>query len=153
MASKVRFSYKDYDEEVSSVQFTTVPITAANFDAQVTAMNNLSTAILGVQTEASLQSKMLTAVDDFISRAKATEKATQREHRWILTLEDTVTHRLTTHQIPQADVSLISTDSDVLDLSTGPGATLKTAVEAMARFPGTNNPVLLLSVTYTGSRS
>lgn len=153
MASKVRFSYKDYDAETSSVQFTTVPITAANFDAQVTAMNNLSTAILGVQTEASLQSKMLTAVDDFISRAKADDKTTQREHRWILTLEDTVTHRLTTHQIPQADVSLISTDSDVLDLSTGPGATLKTAVEAMARFPGTNNTVNLLSVTYTGSRS
>lgn len=153
MASKVRFSYKDYDGEPSSVQFNTVPITAANFDAQVTAMNNLSTAILGVQTEASLQSKQLTAVDDFISRAKADEKATQREHRWILTLEDTVTHRLTTHQIPQADVSLISTDVDTLDLSTGAGATLKTAVEAMARFPGTGNPVNLLSCVYTGSRS
>lgn len=153
MTSKVRFSYKDYDGEPSSVQFNTVPITAANLDAQTTAMNNLSVAILGVQTEASLQSKMLTAVDDFISRAKATEKATQREHRWVLTLEDTVTHRLTTHQIPQADVSLIGADTDALDLSTGPGAALKTAVEAMARFPGTNNTVNLLSCVYTGSRS
>jgi len=153
MPSKCSFTYKDYDGETSTVSFDITTITAANFDATNTAVNALSTAILGIQTENSLQTKRVMAADNFISRAKAEEKATQREHLWVLTLEDDTTHRLFTHQVPQADVSLVGTDVDTLDLAAGVGATLKTAVEAVVKAPGTGNSVSLAAVHYTGSRT
>jgi len=152
MASKCSFSYKDYDGESSKCTFDITTVTAANFDATNTAVNALSAAILGVQSENSLQSKRIEAVNNFISRAKATEKTTQREHRWAVTLEDATTHRLTTHEIPQADVSLVGTDVDTLDLAAGVGETLKTAIEAIVKFPGTGNAVNVVAIHYTGKR-
>lgn len=148
MPSKCGFTYKDYDGEIGSVTFDITTVTAANFDATNTAVNALSSAILGVQTENSLQSKRYIAADNFISRAKAEQKATQRISKWVVTLEDATTHRLTTHEIPQADVTLIGTDVDTLDLSAGVGQALKTAIEAVVKFPGTGNAVNLVSVHY-----
>lgn len=153
MASKCRFTYKDYDGENSGCGFEIATMTAANFDATISAVNALSTAILAVQSENSLQTKIVTAQDNFISRAKATEKATQREHRWAVTLEDATTHRLATHDIPQADASLVGTDVDTLDLSAGVGQDLKNAIEAVVKFPGTGNAVNVVAVHYTGKRA
>lgn len=150
MPSKCGFTYKDYDGETSTVTFDITTVSAANFDATNTAVNALSTAILAVQTENSLQSKRMLAVDNFISRAKAAENTTQREHVWVVTLEDATTHRIFTHQIPQADVTLVGTDVDTLDLSTGVGGALKTAIEAVVKAPGTGNAVNLVSVHYSG---
>lgn len=153
MPSKASFTYKDYDGETSTCSFDITTMTAANFDATNTAVNALSTAILGVQTENSLQTKRILAMDNFISRAKASDKGTQREHLWVLTLEDATTHRLFTHQIPQADVDLVGTDVDTLDLTADPGLALKTAIEAVVKAPGTGNAVLLAGVHYTGNRA
>lgn len=148
MASQCSFSYRDYDNQLSSCGFDITTITGANLDTVNTAVNALSAAILAIQTENSLQSKRLIAADNFISRAKATEKDTQRAHKWVVTLEDATNHRLTTHRIPQADVSLIGEDVDTLDLGAGAGAALKTAIEAVVKFPGTGNAVNLVSVHY-----
>jgi len=153
MASRTSFSYKDYDSEVSSVGFDVTTLTAANFDATISAINTLSAAILGVQTENCLQSKTVTAQSTFISRAKAATKPAQREHKWIVTLEDATTHRLTTHEIPIADVALVGTDVDTLDLSAGVGGTLKDAIEAVVKFPGTGNGVNVMSIVYSGARA
>lgn len=153
MPSKASFTYKDYDSETSTCSFDITTVTAANFDATNTAVNALSTAILGVQTENSLQTKRVMAVDNFISRAKATEKDTQREHIWIVTLEDATTHRLFTHQIPQADATLVGTDVDTLDLTAGVGLALKDAIEAVVKAPGTGNAVNVAGVHYSGKRA
>lgn len=153
MPSRASFSYKDYDGEVGSVGFDIATLTAANFDATINLVNALSTAILGVQTENCLQNKVVTAQNNYVSRSKAATKPAQREHKWIVTLEDATTHRLTTHEIPIAAVGLVGTDVDTLDLAdNGVGEALKTAIEAVVKFPGTGNAVNVMSVVYSGAR-
>jgi hypothetical protein len=153
MPSQMSLSYKDYDSEMSSVRFDITTLTAANLDATISQVNALSAAILAIQTENSLQGKTVVAQNNFISRSPATEKATQREHRWIVTLEDSTTHRLTTHEIPQADAELVGEGVDTLSMADGVGATFKSTVEALVKFPGTGNAVNVIAVHYSGKRA
>lgn len=151
MPSKATFEYQDYSREKSKVGFDIVEMTAANFDATITAINALSTAILGVQVENALQSKIVTAQNNLISRSPATDKASQRESKWMLTLEDNTLHSLSRHEVPLADTQWVTANSDFMDLSAGPGAALKTAVEAIVKSPA-GNAVSLVSVQFVGKR-
>jgi len=151
MPSECGFSYKDYDGEKTSVRFKIVTMTAANFDATITAINALSAAILALQTENALQDKRVYAQNTFVTRAKATGKTSQREHKWICTFEDATLHTLFRHEIGLADASLVGTDVDTLDLSAGVGQAFKTAAEAIVKSPA-GNAVYLMSVQYSGKR-
>lgn len=151
MASEVVFSYRDYSKEPSNAKFRVQDMTAANFDATITLINSLSTAILGVQVENTLQTKRVVAQNNFISRAPATDKSCQREIKWLVSLEDTTLHSVSRHEIPQADPTLVSANSDFVDLSAGAGAALKTAIEAVVKSPA-GNSVVVLAVELVGKR-
>ena len=152
MPSQATFKYQDYSRETSSVRFDVATLTAANFDATITLINSLSTAILGVQVENALQSKIVTAQNNLISRSPATDKAAQRESKWLLTLEDNTLHSLSRHELPLADTQYVVANSDFMDLSTSPGSALKTAVEAVVKSPA-GNAVSLVSVQFVGKRT
>lgn len=149
MASECEFTYQDYSKEISKARFKINAITAANFDATVSLVNALSAAILGCQVENALQSKKVIAQNNFITRAPATDKASQRETKWLMTLEDATLHTLSRHEFPLADSQYVQANTDFMDLSDGVGEALKTAVEAVVLSPA-GNAVLLVSVQYVG---
>lgn len=151
MASQVVFSYKDYSKEISHARFDVTTMTAANFDATNTAINALSTAILGIQAENCLQGKRVVSASTFVTRAPATDKAAQREKKWLLTVEDNTLHTLSRHEVPIADTQYVTANSDFMDLSADPGLALKTAVEAVVKSPA-GNAVTLISVQFVGKR-
>lgn len=151
MGSEVTFSYQDYSREKSNVRFAVTTMTAATFDAVNTAINSLSTAILGIQTENSLQSKRVIAANNFITRSPAADPTTQREIKWLALFEDDTLHSLFRHEIPQADPALLGSNSDYLDLSAGVGQAFKTAAEAVVLSPA-GNSASLISVQLVGKR-
>jgi len=151
MPSQCEFTYQDYSREKSRVRFNVQTMTAANFDATISLINALSTAILGVQVENALQSKRVIAQDNLISRAAATDKASQRETKWLITLEDATLHTLSRHEIPLADTQYVTANTDFMDLSAGAGDTLKSAVEAGCKSPA-GNAVNVMSVQLVGKR-
>lgn len=151
MPSKVTFEYQDYSRERSKVGFDIVTITAANFDATISAVNALSSAILAVQKENALQSKIVQAQNTLISRSPASDKASQRETKWMLTLEDATLHTLTRHEIPLADTQWVTANSDFADLDNPPFDALKTAIESTVKSPA-GNSVLLVSAQLVGKR-
>jgi hypothetical protein len=151
MASEVTFSYQDYSREKSNVRFNITTISAATHDAVNTAVNALSTAILTIQNENSLQSKRVISANNFVSRAPAALPETQREVKWLCMFEDTTLHSVFRHEIPQAKASLLAGNSDYLDLSAGDGQAFKTAAEAVVKSPA-GNSALLLSVQLVGKR-
>lgn len=151
MPSKVSFEYQDYSRERSKVGFDIVTITADNFDATINAVNSLSAAILATQTENALQSKKVMAQDTLVSRSPASDKASQRERKWMLTLEDATLHTLSRHEIPLADSQWVTANSDFADLGASPFAALKTAIEATVKSPA-GNSVLLVSAQLVGKR-
>lgn len=151
MGSEVTFTYQDYSREKSNVRFKITTMTAANFDATNTAINALSTAILALQPENSLQSKRVASANNFITRSPAADAGTQREMKWLAIFEDSTLHTLFRHEIPQADPSLLGSNSDYLDLSAGVGQAFKTAAEAVVKSPA-DNACVLLSVQFVGKR-
>lgn len=151
MPSQVSFKYQDYSRELSNVKFDVADMTAANFDATITAINALSVAILAVQTENALQSKIVTAQNNLISRSPAALKTSQRESKWLLLMEDNTLHTLSRHEIPLADTTYVTANTDYMDLANTPGSALKTAVEAVVKSPA-GNAVTLVSVQFVGKR-
>jgi hypothetical protein len=151
MPGKISYSFQDYSREKSSVQFDVATLTAGNIAGTVVAMDNLLAAIVAVQVEDCSQSKKLVAVDTPISKAPATDKAAQRETKWMVTLEDDTLHTLSRHEIPIADTQWVTANSDFMDLSAGVGQALKTAIEAIVNSPA-GNSVSVASVQLVGKR-
>lgn len=149
--SYAEWSFQDYSREKSRVRMQFQDITAANYDATKTLMDNVRTAILGIQQENCEQTYTVVAQSIFNSRAPASNKASQRESKWLLTLADTVTNKLSRHEVPIAKLDLVTANSDFMDLSAGAGLALKTAIEAGVKSPA-GNAVSLISVQYVGKR-
>ena len=151
MAGLISFSFKDYSKELSTVRFALVAITAANLDSISTSITAFQTALIALQTENSLQSRRLVAENLFVARSPAASALSQRENKWLLTAEDTTLHTIYRHEIPMANSALLADNSDQLKLSTGPGATFKSAYESLVRSPAGNESALL-SAEYVGKR-
>lgn len=149
--SYAEWSFQDYSREKSRVRMQFQDMTAANYDATKTLMDNVRTAILGVQQENCEQTYIVVAQSIFNSRAPATAKNSQRESKWLLTLADTTTNKLSRHEIPIAKLDLVTANTDFMDLSAGAGLALKTAIEAGVKSPA-GNAVSLISVQFVGKR-
>lgn len=144
-------SFLDYSNERSATKFRIDQVTAGNYTAQATAVSNLQTAMGGI-TLGNIASRILTAEETFISRTPATDKAAQRESKWLVRSEDTVTHEIVRHEIPTADQSLLSGNSDLITVfPTGVLADFKTAWEAVV-VSKAGNAVTLISLEFVGKR-
>lgn len=74
----------------------------------------------------------------------------ERERKWLLRIQSSVTSVIYTHEIGTADRSTLpSASSDFLDLSAGVGLALKTAIEDVWESPA-GDPGVLLSVQAVG---
>lgn len=151
MAGLASFSFRDYSRELSSVRFALPDFTAANYDALLTGVGGLQTAMLALQVENALQSRRIIADNTFYTRSPATSKAAQRENKWLVVAEDATLHTLFRHEIPLANTTHVTGNSDYMDLSAGVGLAFKTAFEGIVDSPGGNSS-LLVSVQFVGKR-
>lgn len=113
-------------------------------DGELTALFN---ALNGISL-ATVEKAFITEVIQKDVGSTATPPTTaSRGKKYVLKYRDTVT--LTPHQIevPGADDTLLTTGSDSLDLTAGPGLALKTAFEAAVVSPA-GNPVTLQEVEF-----
>lgn len=152
MPSLYGLTYKDYNRETSRTEWQIVGITAANLAATQALLATLLTAVQGVSI-GELQTERVVATETFASRAPASSNLSQRENKWLVSIEDQVTHRLAKNEIPCADLSLLASNSEFLDLSAGAGLALKQAIEAVVKFPGTQNAVSVVSVQFVGRKA
>lgn len=144
-------SFLDYSNERSTVKFRIDQVIAGNYTAQATAVSNLQTALGGI-TLGNIASRILTAEETFISRTPPTNSFAQRESKWLVRSEDTVTHEIIRHEIPTADQNLLTSQSDLITVfPTGVLANFKTAWEAVV-VSKAGNPVTLVSLEFVGKR-
>lgn len=76
-------------------------------------------------------------------------KASDKGHKWRLTVRDTVTGRIETYGIPTANYLLRGTDTDEMDMTLPSAQALKTAVETHM-VSTVFNPVVFVSCMYEG---
>lgn len=129
MTSSATLKAKDYSNEATRFGFNMTQVTAANFDAQVTLLDNIQTAVGNVALGTFL-GKSMQAVDVAVG-PKATVVNAQREAKWRVTYTDDVQPEGNgSFEIGMPDLSLLVAGTGKMDVSAGAGAALVTAIEA-----------------------
>lgn len=123
---RMTLSYLDYDSEGSSVSVRTIDLTAANFDANITALNGLKDAVEAV-TLAALQKQAIVAVETEVSDPLPASQYAQRESKWLVKYQQ-ADGQFGSFEIPAADLTLLVSHSELMNVSAGAGQTLVTAI-------------------------
>lgn len=150
MSSDVTVSLLDYGGESSRTRFQITTMTAANFDAVNLDVTDLVTAIDGISLM-TISGQQVVSGSLFLSRTKPASVDAQREKKWLIRYEDTVTHKIYRNEIPGADLSLLAANSDMADLTLGAWTSFIAAFEAVVKSPD-GNAVNFLDAQYVGKR-
>jgi len=141
------------EPEVSSWQAAITTLTPANVAATETLLGNLLTAIQAV-TLGSVQKKELVYSRTILSATPAASTAAQRENKWLARYHDATTFKKYVISFPCADLSKLVSGSEFLVLTSGDGAALKTAFEALVVPPDdASHSAVLDSVQFVGRNS
>ena len=149
--STFSLSIRDYAGEISRFRVHITTLTAANFAATITALDTLSTAVQGVII--GVRARQITTADDSsLSNGLPSSPLAQRENKWLARSEDNVTHVIGRNEIPTADLTLLTNNSEIItDFTPAALAALKSAWEAVVVSEDGNN-VTLRSLQYVGKR-
>lgn len=138
--------------EKSSWAFWTSTLSAANFTAQTGLISALFTAALDITVGSQAGTRILAAAT--VSSVVNTNPLAQRENKWLVRYHDSVGTKFTL-EIPTADLSLLDTGTEFLNLADGgPIAAFVTAFEAVVKSP--DDPTLTVtldSMQFVGRRN
>lgn len=147
---KYSVSYRDYSGETSPFTVYCVELTAGNFAATGTALQTLGTATNALSRGQPAKS-VLTAQENVISAANATDPVAQREMKWLVSYRDTTTNKKYSLEIPCADLTTdnLAGNTDEADLTSTEWAAWVTAFEAIAKSE-VGNAVEVLGARFVG---
>lgn len=148
--SQDHFTLLDYSGESSTVRFRITEITSVNMATVLGDLADLGTAIDGISLM-TLASERRILDNLFLSRVKPTSVDAQREKKWLIRYEDSVTHNVYHNEIPGADLSLLAANSDMADLTLGAWTSFISAFQAVVKSPD-GNAVTFLDAQYVGKR-
>lgn len=142
--STVRLPFVDYSNEGSTAA---IYVDDAISDANIT---SLVGAIDGITIDGRNQAILVleTGKDAGIT-GKATNPLAQRENKYLLRYSDNVTGKIGRYEVPCADLTLLTGGTDFVDLGSGAGAALKTAIDTYGR-SAAGNAITLQSVQFVG---
>jgi hypothetical protein len=148
MPSRATFTGKDYGSETTNFSVLLPTTSSANYDAAVTSVNAIQTAVNGIAV-GDFTGKRLNSIDVPVG-AKSTDTDAQRERKWLVSYADpTDPIGNGSFEIGMADSSLLVADGENLNMSSGAGLAFKTAIEAncVSRL---GNPIVIQSAKLVG---
>jgi len=146
-------TYVDYGVpgEKSSFRFTITDLSAANFvaisGALTTLWTNIAALLLG-----SPVSRRVVAISQEVAASPVTDPLAQRENKWLVRYHDTSGRKFTL-ELPTADLSLLDTNSEFLDLAGTEAAAFVSAFEAVAKSPSDQSNIVVDSIQFVGRRT
>lgn len=126
-------------------------LTSGNIVAQLGLAAALWTAALDLTLGSQAATKVLAL--STVSAVENTNPLAQRENKWLVRYHDSASTKFTV-EIPTADLSLLDTGTEFLDLTGTEAAAFKTAFEAYAKSP--DDPTLTVtldSIQFVGRRN
>lgn len=146
---KLNLTFIDESLETSNVGVYVQDHTAGTFTALNTQLDTLRDAIAAVSIGALMKEQRV------ISEVQTGDPAptnafAQRETKWLVIARDTVNGRVVSFEIPAADLSLKVAGGELMNISSGAGAALVTALEAVMRNPATGNAVNVERIVHVG---
>jgi len=148
MPAEVRLKYRDHSDETSTVGFSGVALSAANFTAQVALQDALIAATDAITLGNLAQYQRVADVVEG-SNAIPSNPFAQREMKWLVSYEDNVTFQRYTKEIPTPDLALLTPNTDLMDIAAGAGQAWVAAFDAY-QFSPNGNSVTVLSVRLVG---
>lgn len=161
MAGELKFTLRDNSAETSRVEIHTGSVDAVSLPGLLTEVGAMRTAIEGL-TLGVVAAEALSVFETKLSALAAASQLAQRGIKWTAGYSDSQQffdpgvnaipnagyQKIFTFQIPTADLSLLASGEEELDLTAGAGLAFKTAFENTARSPygGTTT---LLYIKYT----
>jgi hypothetical protein len=141
------------EPESGSWSIPIITLTAANYVAQSSAIAALFSAVAGVTIGLPLKQETV-ILREQPSFGPASSTLAQRENKWLVRYHGDTLNKKFRVSIPTADLSLLPAHSEFLDLTTGPGQTLKNALEAILRSPDDGSETCTVdSVQFVGRNS
>lgn len=155
-----KFSLRDNSREIGRTDITIRDITVDSIGDVLTDFGDLRTAIEGI-TLGVMAKESLVMDETTLSALAPASTLAQRGVKWAVTYIDNQPffdppvnaipnagyQKPFTNHIPTADLSLLESGQEELDLTAGPGLAFKNAWEALARSPYGGN-TLVISVKY-----
>jgi len=149
--SQQSISFLDYSNERSNSRFNVILLTAANYVAWSAALTALYTAIQGITLGTLDKDRRIATVIEYSPVPPADVNA-QRERKWLVRYTDNVTGVLYRNELPTADLSLLSGNSDMITVfPAGVLLDFKNAFQAAVVSPD-GNAVTLVSLEHVGKR-
>lgn len=143
----------DYGEEISTVRARGIPLTAANFDAEVAKWEALQDAITGAVNGITIGNHVALTIGHNEPSGLGTPSSpqAQRETKWLVYYHSSSTGKKYQMEIPCANLALLDTNArDRMLVSSGNGAGFKTAFEAVVRAPDDGTSVLFDYALHVG---
>jgi len=136
--------------ESTSFRVATTTITAANLVAQealITAfVSSLNDIVIGQEAK-----QTVTARDTLVSSSPASSPLAQRENKWLCRYHDVTTQQKFTVSIGTADLSLLTNNSEFLDITQTEGLAFKIDFDGLVKSPSDpTHGVSLDSVQFVG---
>lgn len=136
--------------ESSSVNFPIATTNGANIAAVATWLTALNAAIDGIVI-GNLASSQQVLKSTLYSAVPAASPLAQRENKWLCRYHDNTTLQKGSVSIGTADLTLLTDNSEFLDITAGVGLAFKDAFEDVVVSPYNDaNPVTLDSVQFVG---
>lgn len=136
--------------ESTSMQIPVATLTPANVAAQITLANNLQTALAAIVLGTFAKSES-TYARNLLGTTPAASPLAQRENKWLMRYHDATTFQKFQVSIGTADLTLVSGNTEFLDLTADEGLALKTAFEAVVVSPADSTHATILdSVQFVG---
>jgi len=159
--NQATFTFEDYNAEKSSMAMNIGPITVLNFAAVRDAIDDLKTAVGGL----TLGEQRKTTISEQFSESSAavTNQNAQRERKWLVSYRDvtqffdvanTISNvgfgNVYQVEVPTADLSLLTGNSDILPLTQTQAAAFVTAFEAVQNSPTGGNEIEVIEIRHVG---
>lgn len=153
MSSISQFTVRDFSDEKSTFRLNVPDVTAANFDATISAITGLNTAVAAV-TLGNITAVNLTAETGLAGAdIRPSNPFAQRELGARFYYQDNVTGEKFHFTIPCADLSIVGQGgTDAIDLTLSLVAPIKTFFEALV-VSQNGNPVTITSARVVGRNS
>jgi len=133
--------------EKSSWSVWGATLTAGNIAAQSGLASALWSAALDITVGSEAATKLLASSTQ--SAVVNTNPLAQRENKWLVRYHDSASVKFSV-EIPTADLSLLDTGTEFLDLTGTEAAAFVTAFEAVQNSPTGGNEVEVISIKHVG---
>jgi len=136
--------------ESGNIQLPVTTLTAANYVAKKTLIDNLEASLSALITGV-IGKRDIVIERDLVSASPAGSPASQREIKLLLRYHDNTTQEKFRASLPTFDLTTLPTHSEFLDLTAGAGLSLKGDFEAIVVSPAdASHTVTLDSAQFVG---